>query len=326
LNRREPAVHRQPGRPRKFGRPSELVSVTLPTDVVQGLRQIDNDVASAIVRLFELAPTLTRDSTVDVELVFIADRRFLIVVNALAIRSLPGVDIIPLDGNRAFLALAPERGVSDLELAVVDRLSSAVDAMGERERRALEHLRRQLRIWHDDPALRFRARAIIVVESSSATRTRRAARARVDDQPDVELMPFAPGRHLILVNSTVIRSLPGVDIIPIGRARSFVALAPGQSASDVEIAVNSRLAKAADRERQALLHLRDQLKMWRASSLVFRERAIIVVESLAASRAKDQRRRGLAERKRHNGQRTALHAPTPRAELASATKAQPFGA
>jgi hypothetical protein len=73
--------------------------------------------------LFELAPAWARGSSLDVELLAIGDRHFLIVINRAVVKSLPGVDLIPIEGRRAFLALAPGHGVSNLELAIIDRLS-----------------------------------------------------------------------------------------------------------------------------------------------------------------------------------------------------------
>src|SRR5207244_1618912 len=45
MSRRPSETRRRPGRPPKFGRPGELVAVTLPSDVIRGLRQIDDDLA-----------------------------------------------------------------------------------------------------------------------------------------------------------------------------------------------------------------------------------------------------------------------------------------
>jgi hypothetical protein len=280
--------HRRRGRPQKFGRPSELVPLTLPTDVVSGLRRIDADLARAIVHLFETAPAW-QESVMDVELVSFADRRCLIVINAAVIRNLPGVDIIRLEGHRAFLALAPGSSVNNLELAVVDRLAHAGHPIDLREQQALEQLGRQLRVWRDEPTLRFEGRSIIVIETS-AQRAKRHAPSKSDGQPDVELVSFAERRHLIVVNSTLIRSLPGVDIIPLGRSRAFLALPPGRIVADLELAVVDRLTEASEaRERQALEHLRGQLRRWRQdAALEFHARAIIVVESATATRAKGQ--------------------------------------
>ena len=162
-----PAIRR--GRPSKFGRPSQVVALTLPDDVVRGLRKIEPDVGRAIVTLFEKSParaTLEPDDQPDVELVTIADRRSLIVVNRAVINHLPGVNIVPLHGDRAFLALEEGRGTTDLELAVIDSLDDP--ALDSNERGALRKLRVQLRTWRNDRSLRFHTRSIIIVERLSA--------------------------------------------------------------------------------------------------------------------------------------------------------------
>src|SRR2546427_2662150 len=98
------------GRPTKFGRPSQVVALTLPDEVVRGLRRIDEDIAWAIVHKFEqeAAPAEAGDGRQpDAELVAIGDRRSLIIVNRTIFRQLPGVRIIPIRGTRALLALEP---------------------------------------------------------------------------------------------------------------------------------------------------------------------------------------------------------------------------
>jgi hypothetical protein len=164
---------RRPGRPPKFGRPSEVVALTLPQEVVRGLRRVHPDLGWAIVTLFEKGTAGPGGVAVerqppDAELVSIAGRNSLIVINRAVFSSLPGVEIIPLDGDRAFLALDPGRGMSELELAVVDRLDD--EAVPPRERKALRGLRTRLREWRLDPSLRFHSRAIIVVEEVHARR------------------------------------------------------------------------------------------------------------------------------------------------------------
>jgi hypothetical protein len=142
------------------------VALTLPEDAIQGLRKVHRDLGWAIVKLLEDGPRRASaregDIQPDVELVTVADRRSLIVVNREVIRNLPGVNIIPLSGNRAFLALDIGRGMSDLELAVLDRLADP--AIDRRERQALVKLRSQLTTWRRDQTLQFHTRAIIVVE------------------------------------------------------------------------------------------------------------------------------------------------------------------
>ena len=161
----KPSLGAKRGRPHKFGRPSQLVAVTLPAEVVSGLRTIHPDLGWAIVSLFERAPKGASQQSsphADVELVAAAEGRSLIVVKRSVFKRLPGISIIPLNSTHAFLALETGRGLADLELAVGDRLTHR--AISRRERNALSALLAQLRVWRHDRALRFHTRAIIVVE------------------------------------------------------------------------------------------------------------------------------------------------------------------
>lgn len=167
----------KPGRPLKFGRRGTVVAITLPEDVVRGLRQMHPDLGWAIVTLFEKTPKPRRSRKPprgDAELVTVGGRRSLIVVNGDAIARLPGVSVIPLHDDRAFLALEPGRGMPDLELAVIDRL--ARPSVAGAERRALGQLRRCLRDWRGDRTLRCETRAIIVIERLAHRRTQNGGR------------------------------------------------------------------------------------------------------------------------------------------------------
>lgn len=155
------------GRPPKFGRPGRVVAITLPEEVVRGLKRVHSDLAWAIVQLFEKnsrhnghakAPQPRADS----ELLDVAARRSLIVVNRDVFKELPGINLIQLHDNRAFLALEPGQGVADLELAVIDRM--AQPSLAPRERAALNDLRAHLRQWRRDPSLACKTRSIILVE------------------------------------------------------------------------------------------------------------------------------------------------------------------
>jgi hypothetical protein len=152
------------GRPPKFGRPSQLVALTLPTQVIRGLRKVHPDLAWAIVAQFEKRGPMTNGNPrAESELVSIGTRdSFLIVINRALFKRLPGVNIVPLTADRAFLALEPGCGVGDLETAVRNRLESS--AVATSERRALLHFRSQLRAWRRNRAFRFHTRTIIVVE------------------------------------------------------------------------------------------------------------------------------------------------------------------
>lgn len=165
MERGSQTASRRRGRPSKFGRPSRIVALTLPEDALDRLRRVHRDLGWAIVKLLDKkleAGPAADDAQPEVELVGVADRRSLIVVNPEVIRNLPGVNIIPLSGTRAFLALDIDRGMSDLELAVTDRLGEST--LERRERRALEKLRAQLTAWRRDRELQVHTHAIIVLE------------------------------------------------------------------------------------------------------------------------------------------------------------------
>jgi len=159
------------GRPPKFGRRGQVVTLTLPEDVVVGLKRLDSDLAWAVVRLYERAARRAAPHDGDraiAGLVRVAERRSLIVVDRAGFTRLPGVTIVPVSATRAFLALEPGLGISDLELAVNERLDEA--AVDAREARALTRLRAQLRRWRRDRGLRFHTRAIIEVEEVAPPR------------------------------------------------------------------------------------------------------------------------------------------------------------
>jgi hypothetical protein len=138
--------------------------------VLTGLRRIHPDLAWAIVSLFQKRPAgAAEKAAADFELLRIAERRSLIVVNRAHFTHLPGVDIVPVSADYAFLALATDRGLSDLELAVLDRLDEP--SLPDAERATLRAFRLQLRQWRRNRALTFRTRAIIVVEEGDATPT-----------------------------------------------------------------------------------------------------------------------------------------------------------
>jgi hypothetical protein len=171
---KRPARATKRGRPPKFGRPGQVVAITLPAEVVRGLRRINPDLAWAIVQLFERGakrlvgggPPERPDS----ELVSVANGRSLIVVNRDVLKQLPGVHLIPLHDDRAFLALDRDATMADLELAIVERL--AVRSVGTRERKALTELRAHVQRWRHDRKLHCEMRSIIVLEKAGAGRRR----------------------------------------------------------------------------------------------------------------------------------------------------------
>jgi hypothetical protein len=153
------------GRPPKFGRPGRVVAITLPEETVRGLKRIHADLGWAIVQLVEGNADRYRNRRHDVpdtQLVSLSTGQSLIVVNRDVLKHLPGVSVIPLHDNLAFLAFDHTASLADLELAVLERLASK--SVGVREREALSALRRDVRRWRRDPKLRSESRSIIVLE------------------------------------------------------------------------------------------------------------------------------------------------------------------
>ncbi len=151
--------NRKRGRPQKFGRAAQLISLTLPGDVIAWLTTIDEDLGWALVKLHDRA-TKSRKPDFDVaQLVRFPGDRALIQVRAELFSDMPGVSLIPLSEGRAFLALDSGKGVADLELAVLDRMESK--RVPATERTALLRLRQLLKQWRQE-GINFESRTIIV--------------------------------------------------------------------------------------------------------------------------------------------------------------------
>lgn len=151
------------GRPLKFGRPAQLVTLTLPDDVVAWLKGVHPDPAWAVVKLFERARHRQAHQAAErapAELVQLPGRRALIVVRPELFQNLPGIQLIPLQDGRAFLAFDPGRGIADLEIAVLDRLEGSVPPP---EREGLTAVHTTLKRWRQQ-GLHFRISSIIIAE------------------------------------------------------------------------------------------------------------------------------------------------------------------
>ncbi len=162
------------GRPLKFGRPTQLLTISLPGDVVAWLRKLDPDPAWAIVSLFERATKKTRGELRTAELVQLPGKRALILVRPDVFTGLSGVSVVPLSDGRGFLALDAGRGIADLEVAVVDKLDAP--ALAAEHRAALNEVRQLLRDWRHQ-GLQFVTRSILVVEQQSVGQPTRALSA-----------------------------------------------------------------------------------------------------------------------------------------------------
>ena len=172
----------QRGRPLKFGRTSQLVTLTLPTDVVEWLEGVDPDLAWAIVKLHQRTARHANTNRVEVAgLVQLPGNRALILVRPEFFSRLAGVSLIPLADGRAFLALDHAKGVADLELAVIDRLDARGVATAERN--ALTHVRTLLKTWRQE-GIQFESRSIIVAQRASGKRGRALAAIEPSNERD----------------------------------------------------------------------------------------------------------------------------------------------
>jgi hypothetical protein len=156
------------GRPPKFGRPSQVVALTLPDEVLDTLRTLHRDLGWAIVQLVEQTlgdgshRQLPGRPAALAELAHLPGRRSLIVVQPEVFTQLRGVATIPLTDGRAFLAFDHSGGLAELEVALLDRLEATPVKGLERTRLLLA--RDIVRAWRHDARLVFRAKSIIVGE------------------------------------------------------------------------------------------------------------------------------------------------------------------
>jgi hypothetical protein len=98
--------------------------------------------------------------------------------------------------------------------------------------------------------------------------------------PEAELVEIGGGQCLIVVDASVFRSLPGVDIVPFSDRQAFLALESGRGMADLELAVQDRLAELTpgSRMRAPLQRLLAQLQAWRhGRARRFATRSIILV-------------------------------------------------
>lgn len=164
------------GRPLKFGRPTQLLTISLPADVVAWLKRLDPDPAWAIVSLFEKATreAVKRGQLRTAELVQLPGKRALILVRPDVFAGVSGVSVVPLSDGRGFLALESGRGIADLEVAVVDKLDAP--ALAAAQRTGLTEVRQLLRDWRQR-GLQFVSRSILVAEHQGVGQPTRALSA-----------------------------------------------------------------------------------------------------------------------------------------------------
>jgi hypothetical protein len=162
------------GRPPKFGRPSRAVTLTLPEDVLERLTTIDADLGRAVVRLVEQIPRRTRTRpSADAVLARYGKHSVILVHPVPALRSLPGVQLVPLPSGQALISLRAGQSISAFELAIRDRLDAL--APTSRDRHVLATVADILRQGRIAGQLRVEERTIIVLETRRIRGTRAAA-------------------------------------------------------------------------------------------------------------------------------------------------------
>jgi hypothetical protein len=123
------------------------------------------------------------------------------------------------------------------------------------------------------------ARAVVALVDRVHGRRDAGAERRESDSP-VSLAHVSDQRALIVVDPQVLGDVPGCAVIPWSPGRAFLALEPGRTLADVELALGDILESGTDvARRAALAALRDALREFRRDdTLVFDTRSIVFVE------------------------------------------------
>jgi hypothetical protein len=156
-------IRQGPGRPRKYGRPSRAVTLTLPQDVLDRLGAVHADVGQAIVDIVENRPAPRRRERRSAELASYGNHAVIVVTPIKALKRLPGVQLIPIGDGRALISLESPHSIPHLELALRDAMDRG--AAGEPERKALNALAEILRDARLSRGVTLEERTIIVLES-----------------------------------------------------------------------------------------------------------------------------------------------------------------
>ena len=150
-----------PGRPRKFGRPSRAVTVTLPEDVLTRLGVLDADLGRAIVTLVERRARRVR-AVKSAEMTTYGRHAVIIVTPVNALKRIAGVQLVPIGNGRALISLERTHSVPEFELGIGDVLSQG--DITETERRTLGAIADILKQTRRSRRVMLEERTIIVFE------------------------------------------------------------------------------------------------------------------------------------------------------------------
>ena len=133
------------GRPPKYAEHSRPVTVTLPQSVLKGLRRIDKDRGSAIVKLTKDVMTTGGVARPLVEVIeMAAGTGLLVVAESPTLRRIPFLHLVEVAPMRLLLSLEPGHDFRSLELAITDALE-AVPGTERAEREMIEQVLVQIR-------------------------------------------------------------------------------------------------------------------------------------------------------------------------------------
>ena len=153
------------GRPRKFGRPSRAVTMTLPDDVISALQSIDPDLSRAIVRAVQGVAPERPCPPAELARYGGGDQAVIIVSHCRALRAWTGVELVPLTDGRALLSFDEHLSVPEFELRLLDAIADP--ALEEHDRAVFlaiaEILRNTRRVAG---GIELRQRRIIVLHTS----------------------------------------------------------------------------------------------------------------------------------------------------------------
>lgn len=158
-----------PGRPRKFGRPSRAVTLTLPDDVIATLEAINKDLSQAVVRV-ALPLTAEVFTYAPAELFKYGDSAVIVVKPMAALEQIPGVTLVPLPDGRALISLDESLSLADFELRLLDALDEGSGIPTASERPALTAIVEILKSARHTKGLRVVRRSIIVLQSTDHRR------------------------------------------------------------------------------------------------------------------------------------------------------------
>ena len=163
-------VRSGPGRPRKYGRSSRAVTLTLPEDVLGRLNTIDADVGRAIVTLVERDGPSRPKATRQAELSSYGSHAVIVVTPGKVLKRLAGVQLVPVGNGRALISLEPSQSIPQLELDIRDAIEKT--PANSPEQKTLEAIAEILREGRLSGKVTVEGRTIIVLKAKRQRRSR----------------------------------------------------------------------------------------------------------------------------------------------------------